>query len=104
MSKAIARLTAEEYLEVSQNDVKRALDRLIGDFDFEKAAKALRGCGWKYKGASTSPSASELRTIAKEIAMRVMQYGSRSSVSQGPLTAETRHYDTPAVVSVSLTL
>lgn len=102
--KAMKELTAEEYLEISQKQAKLALDRVLAEFDFDKAARSLRGCGWKYQGAKTSPSVVQLKKIAKEITMQAIQNGSRCKIGSGPLQVETGHHDTPAVVSVTLSL
>lgn len=61
---ALRELTAEEYLDLSRIDVDRALKQVMAGFDFAKAARALKGCGWKYFGAPASPTADELRKNA----------------------------------------
>lgn len=102
--KTMKELTAEKYLEISQKEAAKALDRVMAEFDFDKAARALHGCGWKYQGAAESPSAIQLKKIAKDITMRAIQSGSRCTIGAGPLRVETGHHDTPAVVSVTLSL
>jgi hypothetical protein len=97
-------ITAEEYLEISRTEAEKALNLVLEKFDFERAAKALSACDWKYSGASASPSADELRTLARKIVMDVIQSGSGSSIQAGPLMVEARHYETPAVVTLTLRL
>lgn len=97
-------LSAEEYLELSRDDVSRAVAEIMKEFDFEKAARALKGCGWKYVGASHAPTSKELRVIAEKIVKEVIQMGSGCSIGSGPLEVRTAHYDTPAVVTATLSL
>jgi hypothetical protein len=97
-------LTAEEYLQISRVEAGKAVQKVMDGFDFEKAAKALSGCNWKYAGASASPTVDELKTLARKIVTDVIQMGSKSSIHAGPLMAEATHRDTPAVVSVELRL
>lgn len=100
----IGEITAVEYLEISRAEAEKSLQRIMDGFDFEKAAKALSGCDWKYVGANASPSVNELKTLARKIVMDVIQSGAGSSIHSGPLMARAHHYQTPAVVTVDLML
>ena len=104
MSIKIKEVSPEEYLKLSQNDAKRALDQAMGKFDFSRAADALKGCKWKYVGAKESPTADDLRKIGKELLMQCIQSGAGASMQRGPLSVSSRCYDTPEVVTVDLTL
>lgn len=99
-----AKYSAERYLELSRSEASRSVEKIIGEFDFKKAAGALSGCEWKYMGADSSPTADELQTIAREIIQEAINHGSGVTVAKGPLEAQVMHYDVPEVVSVRLRL
>lgn len=100
----ITEVTATEYLEISRKAAARAVSELMAEFDFVKARKAIKACGWRFAGASDSPTVAELKKMAEDILKSAIDAGARCTVGQGPLEAETLFYDTPAVVSVVLRL
>lgn len=104
MSEKMRALSAEEYLEISRDEVRSTVERVMKEFDFEKAARALKGCRWRFHGALSSPSVKQLKETARKLLMGVIESGSGSTHGQGPLEAHAYHYETPAVVTVELSL
>ena len=92
--------------ELTQESAAAALradvHRMIAKFDFEKAAKALRGCGWKFRGASRPPTASELKGFARKLCADAMRFGDGIAAAHGPLEVSIRHWGSRAVLTATL--
>lgn len=85
--------------------MKGPVEKILGAFDFEKAAQALHGCGWRYEGASESPNAMELRKIAERILADAYADERVTRVGQGPLEVfVTVNEDEGAVRTMNLYL